>query len=90
VSSHADEIITIASGTGATWSAGIIAFSVALTPVLHAIAILVTIGVGVLTGWWTIMKIREMHVKADAVVAAAVVKARAVVVATALDESKDG
>ncbi len=87
---HTSEAIGVVSGLGATWGSGIVAFSIAVTPVLHAIAVLVTIIVGILTGWWTWKKTRMMDIKATAVVAASAVEARAVVVATALEESKDG
>jgi hypothetical protein len=75
-------------GTGITVVGALVAFCTAAIPVLQFFALLATIVAGVLTSIWTYKKIRAHNVEANARVAAAAVKATAVVIAKALEESK--
>ena len=88
MSNHTAEALPIATGVTTTWGTSIIAFSIAVTPLLHVLALMISIVVGLLTAWWTYRKICAMDAKADAIVAAAAVEAQAELVAKALEVSK--
>lgn len=51
------EVMTVAVGTATTWGASAVAFTVAVTPMLQAAALVISIIVGLLTGIWTWQKI---------------------------------
>jgi hypothetical protein len=55
------EGIKIGAGTGTTAVAQVAAYSVAVDPVLHVIALLVSIVVGVLTAVWTAIQITTWY-----------------------------
>lgn len=75
-------------GTGITILGAIAAFCAAAIPVLQFCVLVTTFIAGVLTSVWTYKKIRSHNLEAAARVAAAEIKAKAVVVAKALDEAK--
>lgn len=75
-------------GTTLAILGGITAFCTAATPVLHFLVLIATFVTCVLTAVWTYKKIRAHNLEAAAKVAAAAVKATAVVTAKALEDTK--
>jgi hypothetical protein len=51
------EAITVAAGAGTTWLTHAAALAVAVTPILHALTLLASFVVGLLTAIYTVKKI---------------------------------
>lgn len=59
----AQEGAAISAGASLTYITHIAAYAVLVTPVLHALALVISCAVGVATLWWTINKIRSGSTK---------------------------
>jgi hypothetical protein len=75
-------------GTVITFLSAIVAFCTAAIPVLQVLALVITCVAGVLTSVWTYKKLHAHNLEESAKLAAAAVKATAVVTAKALEETK--
>lgn len=73
-------------GLAISLGSGALAISTSAIPVLHALALLVTIIAGIFTIVWTGQRIRRENVEARAKIEAAKIVAHATVIASALKE----
>ena len=85
---HVQDTVPGVIGTTAAGGFTLLGFMTASLPVLQFISLVAGIAVAIITFLYYLKRIRAQDVRAEAVVAAQVVKAAAKVTAAALDETK--